>query len=143
VLAQFALVAVIVLLTHARRSGPIVMPRADTRLSPLEFVRTLGSLYRRAGAASTALDASYQRFRRRLTRAYGVSMRVPVDVAATAVRTRTGADTTMLLTTLRACEAARENPSLRPNRALELAQELDNLTRAFRLDAGSPAPKET
>ena len=61
---QFALVAGDRALDDARRSGPIVMPRTEHRLSPLEFVRTLGSLYGRAGAASIALDATYQRFRR-------------------------------------------------------------------------------
>ena len=120
------------------------MPRTDTRLSPLEFVRTLGSLYGRAGAASTALDATYQRFRRLLRRAYGVSMRAPSDDVAAAVRdARRAADTTPLLTTLRACDAAREDLSLHPNRALALAQELDDLTRAFHLAGRVPAPKES
>jgi hypothetical protein len=142
-LVQVALIMAIVFVTYARRSGPIVMPRTDTRLSPLEFVRTLGSLYGRAGAASTALDATYQRFRRLLRRTYGISMRTPSDDVAAAVRTRTGADTSALLTTLRACDAARENLSLPPNRALELAQQLDDLTRAYHLAGRTPAPKET
>jgi Domain of unknown function (DUF4350) len=51
-LVQLAVLATAILLTFSRRSGPIILPASETRLSPLEFVRTLGSLYQRAGAAS-------------------------------------------------------------------------------------------
>jgi len=44
---------------------------------------------------------------------------------------------------IRACDAARENLSLPPRRALELAQQLDDLTRAYHLAGRTPAPKET
>ena len=47
---QLALVAVFVLLAFGRRSGPLYAPAAVSRLSPLEFVDTLGDLYRRASA---------------------------------------------------------------------------------------------
>lgn len=133
VLAQFALLGAIVIVTYARRSGPIIMPRLESRLSPLEFVRTLGSLYRRAGATSTALDASYQRFRRLLTRGYGISARLPVDDAVAIVRARTGRDTAALHETLRACDVARVDFDLRPERALALAQQLDDHARQLHL----------
>jgi hypothetical protein len=142
VLAQFGVIALAVLLTHARRSGPIVLPRTDSRLSPLEFVRTLGALYRRAHAASTALDATAQRFRHLLTRTYGVSRHASIDDAVRLVEARTGRKTT-LSRTLHACEAARDNPSLAAKDALRLARDLDDLTQELHLTPppGAHAPR--
>src|SRR5207237_244540 len=41
---ELLLMAAAVLMTYSRRSGPIVSPPIESRASPLEFVRTLGSL---------------------------------------------------------------------------------------------------
>lgn len=46
---QLAFVAVAVLVTFSRRSGPQRSPRPESRLSPLEYVRALGHLYGHAG----------------------------------------------------------------------------------------------
>ena len=82
------LFAVAVLLTYSRRSGPLVPSVVDRRLSPLEFVRTLGSLYQRAGAASVAVDAAYQRFTFALGRRLGLAGRVSPEELERAVRDR-------------------------------------------------------
>lgn len=60
---QLALLALAVVVTFSRRSGPICKPAAPVRLSPIEFVQTLGGLYETAGTASVAVDICYQRFR--------------------------------------------------------------------------------
>ena len=65
---QLALVALLVLLAFGRRSGPLYAPAGVSRLSPLEFVDTLGDLYRRASAGSAAVRVAYQRFRTQLVR---------------------------------------------------------------------------
>ena len=51
---QLIIVSLAVLLTFSRRSGPVFPAVGEVRLSPLEFVSTLGGLYQRAGAASVA-----------------------------------------------------------------------------------------
>ena len=61
--AQLAVLAVAVLLTFSRRSGPVRPRPAESRLSPLEFVSTLAGLYQRAHASAVAVDVAYQRFR--------------------------------------------------------------------------------
>ena len=76
---QLAIFSVAILLAYSRRSGPVWMPPGESRLSPLEFVRTLGSLYQHANAGSVAVDISYQRFRYLLTRRLGLSINAPVD----------------------------------------------------------------
>jgi len=121
---QLGVLALAVLLTYSRRSGPIVLPAADRRLSPLEFVRTLGSLYERAGAASVAVDISYQRLRYWLTRRLGMSGSASADEIDRAVRERWSHADPTLGDTLRACEAARNDVHLPARQALALNQSL-------------------
>jgi hypothetical protein len=71
-LVQVGLVFVAVLATHSRRNGPIRMPAKPSRLSPLEFVETLGDLYSSAHAGSAAVQILYQRLRFLLTRQLGL-----------------------------------------------------------------------
>ena len=112
-----------VLLTYSRRSGPIVPSPVETRRSPLEFVRTLGSLYQRAGATSVAVDIAYQRFRHALTRRLGRSGRTPVDDLERAVRERWSVDSGFGAV-LRACESASGDPGLSTQAALKLTRSL-------------------
>jgi hypothetical protein len=69
---QFGIVFLAVLFTYSRRQGPIAMPAKVSRLSPLEFVETLGDLYASAHAGSTAVRIASQRLRFQLTRQLGL-----------------------------------------------------------------------
>jgi len=51
---QIAIAFAALLFTFSRRSGPVRMPLQESRLSPLEFVDTLGDLYQSAHAAPGA-----------------------------------------------------------------------------------------
>jgi hypothetical protein len=136
-----ALAATAVLLTYSRRSGPIIAPAAESRLSPLEFVRTLGFLYQRAGAASVAVDISYERFRYRLARRLGITSRASADELERAVRARANlADDPAFGDLLRECESAREDPRLRPAAALMLTRSLYDY--AVKLDLFRATRKE-
>jgi hypothetical protein len=135
-----ALAVAAVLLTYSRRSGPIVAPAAESRLSPLEFVRTLGFLYQRAGAASVAVDISYQRFRYRLTRRLGITGAASADELERAVRARASLDDPAFGDLLRACAAAREDPRLSAAAALSLTRSLYDY--ALKLDLFGAATKE-
>ncbi len=51
------------MLSYRRRSGPVrPLPQAP-RTTPIEFLDALGALYRSTGAASTALEIAWDRFR--------------------------------------------------------------------------------
>ena len=76
-LVQLGFLALAVLLTFSRRSGPTYIPAPVSRLSPLEFVDTLGGLYERAGAASSAVSVSYARLRSLLTRHLSLPGNIP------------------------------------------------------------------
>jgi hypothetical protein len=124
--------AAALLLTYSRRSGPIVVPAGESRLSPLEFVRTLGSLYQKAGAASVAVDIAYQRFRYGVGRRFGIAGADSSDALAGAVGAAAGLDAPALADLFRRCESAREDPHLGPAEALSLTQSLHDY--AARLD---------
>ena len=130
---QVALIALAVVLTFSRRSGPVLAPAADTRLSPLEFVQTLGGLYQRAGAASVAVDICHQRFRYWLARRLGTSANTGIHELESLLRERWRFDDPDFADTLRACETSRENPRLRPRDALRLVQALFRYAAALRL----------
>ena len=89
-LLQLGVIALALLFTFSRRSGPIYVPAEVSRLSPLEYVETLGGLYERAGAASSAVAISYQRFRSLLTRQLGLPSSTPGQEVGQAAEERLG-----------------------------------------------------
>jgi hypothetical protein len=138
---QLGLLSALVLATFSRRSGPIFRPVSTARLSPLEFVHTLGGLYERAGAASVAVDISYQRFRYWLTRRLGMASNASVDDLQRAVEDRWHLPNERLINTLRACESARYHPDLGPAEGLQLVQDLYRFADELELFRGSGKEK--
>ncbi|MGB6720284.1 MAG: DUF4350 domain-containing protein, partial [Terracidiphilus sp.] len=55
--------ALLVVFSFSRRSGPVRDLPLSPRASPVEFLEALGSLYAKAGAAATAVSLAYDRFR--------------------------------------------------------------------------------
>jgi Domain of unknown function (DUF4350) len=130
--AQALIFAAAVVLTYSRRSGPLVPSVVERRLSPLEFVRTLGSLYQRAGATSVAVDAAYQRFTFALTRRLGLAGTASPEELERAVRDRWKVDADFG-DVLRACDRARTDPGLSAADALKLTRALNDYTAALSL----------
>jgi hypothetical protein len=140
-LLQLTLLALAVLATFSRRSGPISKPATDVRLSPLEFVNTLGGLYENAGSASVALDICYQRFRYWLTRRLGVANNLSVAGLEAAVRERWGLKDDHFAAILRRSESAKIDPYLQGPEALHLVQELDEYAGRWKLFQGARKEK--
>jgi len=130
---QLGLLALAVLATFSRRSGPVCQPATDVRLSPLEFVQTLGGLYEHAATASVAVDICYQRFRYWLTRRLGLAFNVSINDLETAVRERWSLSDDHFAAILRRCESAKTDPYLQGPEALHLVQELDQYAIRLRL----------
>jgi hypothetical protein len=138
---QLGLVAAAVLLTFSRRSGPVLPPSDEVRLSPLEFVQTLGGLYQRAGATSVAVDICHQRFRYWLTRRLGMAGQLPVEDLERALADRWHFHDADFASTMRQCEAARDHAGLGHREALRLVQALFDYARRLRLfGAGGRSP---
>jgi hypothetical protein len=135
-LLQLALLGLAVVATFSRRSGPLSAAVTDVRLSPLEFVQTLGGLYENAGTASVAVDICYQRFRYWLTRRLGVGNNIPINDLESAVRDRWAPKDDHFGAIVRRCESAKADPYLGETEALHLVQELDQYASRWKLFEG-------
>jgi hypothetical protein len=97
-LAQVGFLALLVILTFSRRSGPVVPLVRESRLSSLEFVETLGSVFHRARGTQVAVEIAFSRFQQIAARRLGIrgtanakdvlvamaqrGLKVPADVAS-------------------------------------------------------------
>ena len=97
-LAQVGFLGLLVVLTFSRRSGPVVPLIRESRLSPLEFVETLGSVFHRAHGTQVAVEIAFSCFQQIAARRLGIrgtasandilvamaqrGLKVPPDVAA-------------------------------------------------------------
>src|SRR5258708_29910127 len=77
-------------MTFARRNGPVRRAYETPRLSPLEFVETLGNLYRRARFAGDGIEVPYTRFKLFVTRRLGLPGGLSAKELARAVHDRLG-----------------------------------------------------
>ena len=136
---QSIVLALAVLFTFSRRSGPLRPMAAETRSSPLEFVETLGGLYQEAHAASVAVDVYYQRFEFWLTRRLGLVKDAPVEEIDRAVRDRWQLHDDKFAQTLQAAASARYYPGLPQKQALEIVRALHDYALKLKL---FPAAKE-
>jgi hypothetical protein len=132
-LLQGLVLGTAVVLTFSRRSGPVLAAIADTRLSPLEFVQTLGGLYQRAGAASVAVDVCHQRFRYWVSRRLGTPFNLGTEELERVLRERRLFEDPEFRSTLADCEEARKKPRLRPRDALPLVRALYRYAAALHL----------
>ena len=130
--------ALLVILSFSRRSGPVRDLTPPDRATPIEFLQALGSLYRNAGAASTAVAIAWERFRRHTLRLCGLRA-APVGSAelAAAIRRRFPHADPELEADLAACEDAAWGDSVRPREALKLVQKLHRHQQLLNADAKS------
>ncbi|HKO04752.1 MAG TPA: hypothetical protein VJW51_08380, partial [Candidatus Acidoferrales bacterium] len=137
--AQVGLVALALLATYGRRWGPLRPRAVVARLSPLEFVETLGGLYERAHAAAPAAAVALQRFRFLLTRRLGLPANYPAAALGRAARERLGKEAEGLAETLENAERAAATYDLRDGQALQIVRELDGYLAALRMTPGAPS----
>ena len=130
---QCLLVFIALLFTFSRRNGPIHPLPEPSRLSPLEFVHTLGRLYHRAHAAHSALAVPYARFRMLATRQLGINPDPPAAELARALRSRLRYKDDKLDQLLEQIENALRSPELSEKWALALAQQLAHQIQDLKL----------
>ncbi|MGI4829083.1 MAG: DUF4350 domain-containing protein [Janthinobacterium lividum] len=83
-LAQAALVFGLLVFSFSRRRGPVRLPVAVPRSSPVEFAMSMGDLYEKAGATRAATEAAKRRLLRVLVRDGGLAQRT-VEAGSEAV----------------------------------------------------------
>jgi hypothetical protein len=125
-LAQLLLIGVLLILARGRRNGPLRPLPAVTRSSPMEFVRSLGGLYRASRANDVPVRIAYERFRSRLAHRYAIAGAQTADAAtlASTLAARFHLDESSLRRDLVACENQGNLPDLKPRQALTLVKAL-------------------
>jgi hypothetical protein len=123
---QAAFVALLLVLSFGRRSGPLRTPLKAMRSSPLEFAESMGHLYNKAGATQVATDGARRRVLRFLHERCGVPQTMlkasPQEIVEV-IQSRFGGDWSGLGTHLTQAEA--EN-TLSSGTALALVKALNN-----------------
>ena len=133
-LLQLLTLAAFVVITYARRSGAVRPLRRKSRLSPLEFIETVGALYQLKGAAAGALEIAYSRFRFLLARRLGIPSTTPTAVLVRSVREKPGWTIPGFAETLEQIEAAVNAQKVTEPRAMTWVGELYDFTRLLGLE---------
>jgi len=137
---QVGLVFLAIVATYSRRHGPIRMPAKLSRLSPLEFVETLGDLYATRHAGAAAVHISHHRLRFLLTRQLGLAPDVPASALARSACEALGWKEELFLGTLERAERAERIVELSDEESLQLTQEIFDYTA--RLEVRQTQPSE-
>jgi hypothetical protein len=122
-----ALLVIAAMITFSRRRGPLIAPARVSRLSPLEFVDSLGNLYQKAKAAPLVVEITARELRLQLIRKLALPAEISDAALAREAAARLGwneQETGNVLS--RAGEAAAAR-SLPVTPALELVQAVQRL----------------
>ena len=138
-IAQLTGIAVLLLLSRGRRSGPLRPLPVPARNSSMEFVHSLGGLYRASGANDVPVTIAYEHFRARLAQRYGISAAQTADAAtlAATLTERFAIPAQPLKHDLEACENAGRLTNLNPRQALTLVRALAGYNEAIAQQAES------
>lgn len=115
----------LIVFSFSRRSGPVRDLPQPARAAPIEFLEALGSLYRNAGAATTAVAVALERFRRHSLHLCGLRPGpMGAEELAAAIRRRFSQVDAALEADLAAAEEAAWSETMEPRAALKLVQAL-------------------
>jgi hypothetical protein len=135
---QVAIAFAAALFTFSRRAGPVRAPVTESRLSPLEFVETLGDLYRSAHAAPAAVGVAYRRFRFALSRKIALPATAKLPDISRAAAVRFGWQEESLLDTLARSERAMRSINLNDGEALNLVRHLHDYSASLESTGAAP-----
>jgi len=133
-LAQLLFLGIFVIVTYSRRSGAVRPLGQRSRLSPLEFVETVGTLYERKGAAAGALEIAFSRFRLLLARRMGLPSTATTAELIRAARERSGWTIPDLAETLDRIESAVKLQEITETNALAWVGKLHDFVQRLGLE---------
>ncbi len=136
-MAGLGALALAVVFSFSRRSGPLRALPAVQRATPAEFVEALGALYAKAGAAATAVSLAYDRFRSRIGGLCGLrGLEMSAEELGAALRRRFPQASAELEADLKAGEAGAKDDNLTAKEALAVVQALSRQMEALEEAAG-------
>jgi hypothetical protein len=133
-LLQGGIVCVMLVMAYGRRTGPTRMPVVESRLSPLEFVETLGALYQSAGAASGAVNTVWERFRYLICTRLGLPRTASVRQMYDSARERLGWSEPGFYEAMQRAERAAQLASLNNRDALEIVESIEHYAGLLELN---------
>jgi len=137
-LAQLGMIGLAAIVTVSFRRRPLRAVPEPPRTAPLEFVDTMGGLYERAGAPTTAVSVALAHLRRRLLAAAGLPAGASDAQIARAAAPRAGIAPEALAALLeRAHDAA--GRGIGDRAAVELVRALQDTARRLDRQGGGPA----
>jgi hypothetical protein len=139
-LAQVGFLALLVILTFSRRSGPLVPLVRESRLSPLEFVETLGSVFQRAHGTQVAVEIAFSRFQQVAARRLGIRGTANANDILVAMAQRGLKVPPEVASLVGGSDEATGDTELSEKRGLDHVQALNQATRL--LDSAVSAAKE-
>ncbi len=142
-LLQAGVIYLFLLIAFGRRAGPLRMPTVESRLSPLEFVETLGALYKSAGAASGAVETVWLRFRYLVCTRLGLPPTAPIRQLFESARERLGWHEPGLFEALQHAERGARDPSISNHEALQIVDSLEHYAGLLHLNRGRTEEKRT
>ncbi len=143
--AQIGFLGLLVILTYSRRSGPLVPLAREPRLSPLEFVETLGSVFHRARGTQVAIEIALNRFQQIAARRLGIRGSSTATEIVQAMTQRGLKLPENTATLVRISEDAAGDPELSEKRALDHVKALNQATQLLdpsATPASAPSAKE-
>jgi hypothetical protein len=141
--AQFAIVFLAILATFSRRQGPISPPARPSRLSPLEFVETLGDLYCSVHAGSAAVRIADQRLRFQLSRQLGLPANATNANLASGAAMSLAWDQQEFSATLVRADRAMHAAKLKDAETLQIVQELYDYGSRLELRRAQSTERQT
>ncbi|GGG92367.1 DUF4350 domain-containing protein [Silvibacterium dinghuense] len=140
---QLAAVGLLLVFSYGRRNGPLRTPIRVQRTSPLEFVHSMGDLYRKAGAVTVAASAAERRLLHFLEAQGGIpraTLQASPGTIAAAVAERFRTAPASLAEDITALRNA-EQSNLSPKSALALIRRIDHHIAALSaaITAGQPS----
>jgi hypothetical protein len=133
-LLQGGIICVMLVLAFGRRTGPTRMPVVESRLSPLEFVETLGALYQSAGAASGAVSTVWERFRYLVCTRLGLPRTANVRQMYDSARERLGWTEPGFFEAMQNAERASTDVSLSSKDALRIVESIEHYAGLLELN---------
>jgi hypothetical protein len=134
-------IALLIVFSFSRRSGPVRDLPPPARATPIEFLEALGSLYKNAGAASTAISVAWERFRRHTLRLCGQRpSKMGAAELSAVIRRRFPKADAGLEADLAACEDAAWGETANPRQTLKLVQTLHGHYKTL-TDAAKPGSR--
>jgi hypothetical protein len=116
---QVLLLGAVLLLAYGRRSGPLVRLARVSRLSPMEFVQTMGSVFHKADARLAPLEIAFARLQSVASGRLSLQTNASAEAIALAMQKRGYDMSEQLSQALCAAQDAMSNPSLKEKLAVE------------------------